>query len=369
MIRRGRFRGELLILLCLVCQKIVLITVAGWGLRLVGNDLELSRALSPWDSEHYLRLAREGYTPGEASCAFYPLLPSLISALAPFFGGSHLAAGFALTNLAGIGAVMLFFKLIKEQYGERTSTFATIALLVFPTAFFFSVIYTESVFFLELMFVFWGIRTNQWRLAAAAAFFMPLTKAIGLFIALPLAWRWFALRATGRFGTVRENGWLLASFSAVAGFLICLMTFWLWTGDPFESFHAQKYFPYRPSIANMGRIGKWGAAFLNWGTLYGAKNSIFDRSFFLLFLVSLYWIWKLDRLFFLWSLLAGLVPALSNCFFSYTRYILCVFPIFILAGIIVSTSRRSWIFWYYCILMMALQCLLMVRFLNHLWAG
>jgi hypothetical protein len=144
---------------------------------------------------------------------------------------------------------------------------------------------------------------------------------------------------------------------------------WHWTGDAFDGFKAQQFYTYQPSIANIFNIKKWGTAFFQWRSFHSHTDSVVDRACFLVFLASLYGIWKLSRTYFAWALCAGLVPALSSCFFSYVRYALCVFPLFILWGVQLSKPGRRWIFWYYFAFLLSLQVVFMIRYVAHWWAG
>ncbi len=349
-----------------VGHVLFLVLCTAGALFLFAPDIAFEDAFSSWDAKSYLHLAQDGYTRGDSACAFYPLLPLLIRALAPVFAGSYFWAGLVLTNVLGVVAVLLFYRLVLFDFGEAAARRSLVALLAFPTAFFFSVIYTESLFFLELMLVFWGIKTQRFWLTATASFLMPLTKAIGIFILPVLLWHWFE---RFREKSDRRSFWLMTASAPVFGWLTYLYLMQLWTGGPFEGFKAQRFYPYQPSVQNVFNVTKWGSAFLHWGSLHDSMDSILDRTCFIAFLVSLYWVWKLGKLHFGWAILAGLVPALSSCFFSYVRYTLCVFSLFIVIGVIFFEPRRQWLFWYYIAMLLNLQGYLMIRYLQHLWAG
>lgn len=365
---RLRFVGS-----AIAAQKIFLIFCGFLGLRFLAEDQSLDYALSGWDSFRYLELAQNGYEHDHMSSAFYPLLPLLMRWIAPLLGGSYLWAGVIVSNAAGVAALYLFHRLVYMEHGETAARFALLGLLAFPTAIFLSLLYTEGLFLLELMVVFWAMRTNRVRLGAAAAFLMPLTRAIGLFVVIVLLYHWYeqwrARKSSDTSKTQKPNAWLWAAGCGVLGWLTCLGLMWHWTGDPFETFRAQKFYAYHPSVSNIFNVGKWGAAFFNWGSFHTYTDSIVDRLAFLFFVSSLYGIWKLSRTYFVWAILAGFVPAFSNCFFSYVRYVLCVFPLFILMGVQCAKPGRAWMFWYYFVLLIVLQACFMIRYVAHWWAG
>jgi len=350
-------------------QKLFSVVCIVFGVLFLRDEQTVWGWASGWDAFHYLKLAAEGYTHNDSSCAFYPLFPILIRSVAPVFAGNHIWAGLVLSNIFSVAALCLFYRLVSEKFDSKVARFALLSLLAFPTAMFFSVIYTESLFFLELMVLFWALHKNRAGFAAGAAFLMPLTRAIGVFAVLVLLWHWYEQRKTSPTALPIRHRWLLAATCSVLGFAMCLGLMWFWTGDPFEAFHAQRFYPYQPSILNILNVKKWGAAFLNWGSFHGFTDSALDRSCFVTFVASLFWIWKLPRAYFIWALCAGLVPAFSNCFFSYVRYTLCVFPLFVVFGSVASRSPRRWVFGYYLALLLCLQAVLIVRYAAHWWAG
>ncbi len=303
------------------------------------------------------------------SSAFYPLFPLLIRWSAPLFLGNYVWAGLVIANVTGVAALYLFFRYVQEEHGNQAARFSLLGLLAFPTALFFSVIYTESLFWFESMVLFWAIRCNRIGWAATVAFLMPLTRAVGVFAAVVLVWHWFEQRKARGAGTNRSKAWLLVAGCGVLGWLAYLGLMWRWTDDPFEGFQSQKFYAYHPSIANIFNPQKWGAAFFQWRSFHDPMTSIMDRMCFVAFAGSLYGVWKLSRTHFVWALCVGLVPALSSCFFSYVRYTVCVFPLFILLGVYLSKPGRRWIFWYYVTFFLCLQGIFMVRYAAHWWAG
>ena len=68
-----------------------------------------------------------------------------------------------------------------------------------------------------------------------------------------------------------------------------------YTGDPFEGFKAQKYFPNNASIKNIIDIAGIGKALINITAFHEMKSSLLDRLLFLGFLTSLPFIWHLKR--------------------------------------------------------------------------
>jgi hypothetical protein len=169
--------------------------------------------------------------------------------------------------------------------------------------------------------------------------------------------------ATTRF----TSHWLLL-LCPLLGYATYFATMYAWTGNAFEGFEAQKAYPNSPSISNMFDIPAFWRAFSNMGSVDGVKDSVLDRGFFLLFLTLLPAVWKLNRTWFWYTLPTGLIPALSNYFLSYRRFIMVCFPLFIVLAQLLAKGPR-WMFWYYVALLGALQAWAVSRFVSFGWAG
>lgn len=130
---------------------------------------------------------------------------------------------------------------------------------MFPGALFYQFVYTEGLFFLLLMLVWMGLERERYGWVTAGAFLLPMTRAIGLFCLLPIAWHLVTRRPSGwmkRLGTERwdhargyepamaDRGNLLGYgmlMAPLAGWAVYLCLMWHWTGDPFDGFAAQRY--------------------------------------------------------------------------------------------------------------------------------
>ncbi|MDA1278063.1 MAG: mannosyltransferase family protein [Verrucomicrobia bacterium] len=184
-----------------------------------------------WDGAHYLSISKDGYIPGSESCAFYPLWPFLIRTCSFLFFEQHFWAGIVLANLLSLGGLLLFHRLVVDLEGIEIANWSVILLLAFPGAIFLSLIYTEPLFFLLSILFFLLLFRQRFWLAAVIAFFLPLTKAIGVFAIVPLAWQLWLRRPP------RKTYLCLAG--PCLGYLCYFLTMRIWTGNAFEGFEAQ----------------------------------------------------------------------------------------------------------------------------------
>ncbi|MEO1131238.1 MAG: mannosyltransferase family protein, partial [Cyanobacteria bacterium J06639_1] len=105
-----------------------------------------------WDSRAYIYLSQYGYqlTGDEANfIAFYPLYPFLIRTVNTVIPSPHLSA-LSISWVTSIVGHIAFFLYLRDLGFEKERIWR-IALLLFlsPIAIFFSIAYTESLFFAE----------------------------------------------------------------------------------------------------------------------------------------------------------------------------------------------------------------------------
>jgi Mannosyltransferase (PIG-V) len=170
----------------------------GWferfGLRPpAAQSSAFARHFVTWDAEHYLCLSEDGYVPGAPSCAFYPLWPLLIRWATPLFGGNDVLAGMALSNALSLAGFALFGWMVGRRFGEKTAWLAVAFLALFPGSLFFQFIYSESLFFLLLMLLCFGLERDRFWFAFTAASLLPFTRAVGILSLGPIL-LWLLMR-------------------------------------------------------------------------------------------------------------------------------------------------------------------------------
>ena len=151
---------------------------------------------SRWDTGFYLSIAEEGYQVDGVpfpSVAFFPLLPLLIRAF-NLLTGDTLVAGLLVTNLALVAACLLFYRLVYDEFGAETAGRAVWYFLIFPSSFFGSAIYSESLFLLCAIGALYLFRKGLWESAAMLGVLSAMTRFMGLLVAPLLLIEWWMLR-------------------------------------------------------------------------------------------------------------------------------------------------------------------------------
>lgn len=195
-------------------------------------------AWAAFDVGWYLQIARGGYPTTTAFnaqhqdvYAFFPALPFIARALAPLVGGPYVA-GLIVANVALLASACLLHIMVREDHDEETARRAVRYLFLFPSAFIFSAMLTESLFLALALASLLLARRGRWAQVALAAFLLGLTRNTAILIVPALA---LEARAAGRM----DPRALLALLAAPAGLALVMLTNLASTGDALAFLHVQ----------------------------------------------------------------------------------------------------------------------------------
>jgi hypothetical protein len=233
--------------------------VAIWGVSARAGDFDPGGLTRPfaavgdllvapaarWDSSWFLRIAHDGYIGHEpARAAFFPLYPLLIRAGA-VVTGSPLVAGAVMSTLAFGVALVLLHRLTDVELGPAAARSAVLLAAFSPMSFFFSAVYSESLFLALSLGAVYAARTERWAWAGVLGALAAATRSAGVLLVVPLAlllvrahprpWRqapWIALVPVG---LAAFCGWLaLRGADGLAPFHVQQVWFrhlaWPWGG-------------------------------------------------------------------------------------------------------------------------------------------
>ena len=145
-----------------------------------------------FDSIWYVKIAMQGYAQGDGTTVFFPLYPMLTRIVGKVLWGNYLLAGIVVSNTAYFLALVYLHRLTQLEFDPQVAARTIIYLSVFPTAFFFLAVYTESLFLLFAVVAFYYARKGNWLAASVAGFLAALTKQLGLLLLLPLLYEYLA---------------------------------------------------------------------------------------------------------------------------------------------------------------------------------
>lgn len=234
-----RIRPWLGLLLLSLAVKVGLITLTLIEFGAAPDPLTaLGRAWDRWDAQHYLYLATHGYgATGDARnlIAFFPLYPALISAVAAT-GLPARTAALLISNVAGVVAAILLYEVARQDLRENAAFRAAAFFVVFPTAYFLLVGYTEALFCALAFGAVLATRRQRWLLAGLLGGLAAAARLTGLallpFLAIELFYARHTLRAVAQA--------LLAPALIMLGFVTYLLTNLLVLGDAFAFVSVQR---------------------------------------------------------------------------------------------------------------------------------
>ncbi len=293
------------------------------------------RALAPWqrfDAFWYLRLAMRGYGARDGSTVYFPLYPALIKAVALPLGGDMMLAALIVSNVCFALLLLLFYQLVAVRHGDLVARRAVALLCVFPTASFLLGAYTESLFLLLVVALFLAIERQRLALAGALGLLAALTRLQGVVLSAPLLWAAWSVWRGGR----REiRPWLFAALPPLGSALFMLYVRLVVRAGPVTSVYTQQvHQQLGPPWVTLGRY--WAELAPHWPRLFSyATGNWVDALNIVLALGVLALILPARRLVGtgLWIYALATWVAVLCIYQSTARYMLAVFPVFIVLAV------------------------------------
>ena len=176
----------------------------------IAGPHDLLQIWSRWDAPHYLDLVVFGYRATDAGdlfgpngyrsvypgdlplyIVFYPLFPWLAT-LVNLVLNDPLASAFVVTTLASMFVAPLLYRLVRHDEEPAVALRAAWFLLIFPTAYFLHIGYTEALFMALVLGSFLAARNERWWLAGVLGGLAALARVNGLILIPALAAEAFA---------------------------------------------------------------------------------------------------------------------------------------------------------------------------------
>lgn len=142
-----------------------------------------------WDGNSYTFITDNWYVttgPEKYFIVFPPLYPILVKLLS-FLGFGSVLSGIILSNILFVAGMVLLYKLILLDYKPKVALLTIILISVFPTTFFFSVAYPESLFVFLFALTFYLARKRNYIWAYLAGGLTVLTRPFGILLLPALA--------------------------------------------------------------------------------------------------------------------------------------------------------------------------------------
>lgn len=306
-----------------------------------GNFFE---SLANWDGGHYLGIAEHGYRE-KFQYAFFPLYPLLIR-FVNNVTQNYLATALIISIVSSFLALNLLYRLVSQYFDKKIAHKTILCLIFFPTSFYFLTAYSEGLFFLLVVVTFLFKSKGKFFWATVAASLASATRLAGLALVLALL-----IDVQTTTGINRKNWYVLLS---PLGFVIYCWYLFNQTSDPFYFITAQTHWLRSLSVPG---VGFWeaikGVAFLELVFAIFGLGMVLRAFRFLPLSFAVY------------GFLSILLPLLTPSLSSIPRFLLPIFPIFILLALI----KNQYAAFAYQLISIMLLSVFAILFANGYWVS
>jgi hypothetical protein len=349
----------------------------------VNDPGDLLRMWSRWDAPHYLDLVVFGYRAGDSNglvgphgyrsvypddlalyIVFYPLFPWLAT-IVNVLVDDPLVSAFVVSTVASLFVAPLLYRLVRHDEDATVAFRAAWFLLIFPTAYFLHIGYTEALFMALVLGSFLAARTDRWWLAGLLGGLAALTRVNGLVLIPALAaeafTQWLQRPAEDRRLRVE---WLAIGLVG-AGFAIYLGLNYALYGTPFEFLRVQEDHWYKSLAAPWDAIGTAFGWFRSTNPddrlMYGFTELLFVG---IGLVGTIFAAFRFRPSWFIWMAGNMLLFVSTSFLLSTPRYALTLFPLFVALALV---SRRTWVLVLLSAISIAGQASFAGRFATGVW--
>ena len=151
-----------------------------------------------WDAHWFARIVSNGYRAEDGTANFQPIYPWLATPLERI--GIHPIFSLLLIGAAaGIGLLILYHFLARQDLDPGQAQLSSILFLLFPSAFVIFAPYSEGLFLAFSILCLILARQQRWWWAGLAGGLAALTRQQGIFLVAPLAWElWQSRGSSGK---------------------------------------------------------------------------------------------------------------------------------------------------------------------------
>jgi len=288
-----------------------------------------------WDFGYYQKIAEFGYSGEDGSIAFYPLFPWLMRLVA-HITGNYLVSGLIVSGVASFVAAILLRRLVQLDYPTSIAMRSVWFFLIFPTAYFLHVPYSESLFLALAFASILAARIDRWWLAGLLGALCWMSRAAGAILVPTLA-----VEVAQQYCVKRRwnSQWFWIAIIP-AGFGTYLLINWHVSGNPFVFLQTRRVLfeqSFASPLVGIRQAIRAHYPSANEAEMVGVQELSFVALAFVCTILS--WI-KLRPLYAIWITGTWILFTSVSFFRSMPRYTLTMFPIFILFALL--GRNRFW---------------------------
>ncbi len=333
-------------------KALPLLPNSGLGAIAPGKDFNYFLSIAQWDGGNYLHIAKEGFSDKKyfAFAPVYPILLKIVSPLPQY----QLIVGLLLSTTSFLIFLRTLHKYLSQKYSKEVALNTIISYMVFPTAYFCLITYSESLFLLLILYAIIFLEKKKILLSAITAGISALTRYIGVFFIFSQI---FFIMKNKKFNTKDTS--LLITLLPITIYMLFLF------------FKYQNPFLFLDVQNQWGRYGQdpvttiftyiWRFA----TTMKISPNDLLDLTTTLLFIGLLVkGVNKIPGYLWVFSILVVLIPASTGTLIGMPRYVLPSIGAFVILGKILQNSKFKYLIWS---ISLAVQCFLAGLFITGHW--
>jgi hypothetical protein len=303
------------------------------------------RALSPFlfmDGEHYVEIAMRGYRAQgrEHLWAFFPLYPYASRWLGALVGSVPLA-GVLVSHVTHLASLFYLRGIARMHGDEAFARRAVVFCLLYPTAHFWQLFYTESLFFALTTACFYYALRRAWAGAGIAGMLAATARSPGLLL-LPSLLAGILHRRRCKLRFEREHAWLLL---VGAGAAVPFLVAWRVAHDPMLIVRAQSYWSRSttfPLLSLAQAVQDVRVSPVDW-----SSGAALQRELDVLAVVFCFWVVArslrlADASLAVFALLCVLMPLSSGLVASILRYSMTVPTVYLVLAHDLRERRRAY---------------------------
>ena len=288
----------------------------------------LLQPIDRFDALWYKDIVRGGYKNHPLSTAFFPLYPWLVQGMTSIFKQSYELWSFILTTVLTFLVFLLIFIMTYLEYDGDAAKRALLLFAFFPTSFFLLMPYSESLLIFLILLTFYLAKKKLFILGVISASLTVMTKPYGILAAIPLILYISKIKALPH-KILMSFCLLLLPLSFIGIYFYQFQQ----TAGKYTILNIHKYwgierpYPWQPILSLLTRFYQHPFDLPNTANFFLVLGTVF-------FLIKSYK--NIALSYWLFSLFAFLTFYFSvyrnGILFSYSRYFLALFPIFIYYG-------------------------------------
>lgn len=305
---------------------------------------DFPRMLSQWDGQHYLSIARDGYETFPCShdpsyicgnVGWFPAYPLVARAVS--FTGIDIRWAVLVTSWLALWlALLVMYRIVEVKYGQRVALGSIVALLVFPTGFYFLTSFPYSLYLLLAALAFYLMEREQYALLWLPSGLLAVTYPSGAALGLPILYllisRWKTIG-------VRSRTALAAALIAIAAAVILYFAYYWLTFDDFllyVRFQGQSYYAHKPTFPLMPIIRSL--------LTMPSDNAVFVMLLFIPLCCLLFYRRRLAVTWQIYMFAVLLFTPTMGTTMCYYRHIVVAFPLFVMIGMSIESKWRRLLF-------------------------